>query len=78
MKKILFDRSATDFILDSFDKKTDQDGYVVEKKNPKQRVLTLDGQEIRKDQFGGIRKGSEIFIKSDLPSLIQLLDDLKK
>lgn len=76
--KIIFDESAKNFILDTFDKSTDAEGFLIEKANPSQRVLTKDAQEIKKDQFAGIRKGSEIFIKSDLPSLIQLIDDLKR
>jgi len=76
MRKIIFDKSATDFILETFDKTVDKEGYIIEKDDPKQRVLTSDAQEIKKDELAGIRKGSEIFVKSDLPSLIQLLDDL--
>jgi len=76
MNKIIFDKSARNFILEAFDKTVDSDGYVVEKSILSQRVLTKDAQEIRFDEFAGIRKGSEIFLKSDLPSIIELSDDL--
>lgn len=76
MNTITFDTSARTFILDTFEKTIDREGFLVEKDNPTQRVLALDGQEIQEDKFGGIRRGSEIYIKSDLSSLIELFDQL--
>lgn len=77
MASIKFDASAKDFILDTFDKTTDSEGYIVEKDNPIQRVLTPDGEEIKREELASIRKGSERYIKSDLPSLIKLSDELE-
>ena len=76
MSTITFDKASADFILEAFGKTVDKEGYIVEKENTKQRVLAEDGQEIEKLQFAGVRKGSEIFIKSDLISLMQLCDVL--
>jgi len=76
MIKILFEKQTRKFILDSFNKSVDSEGYIVEKNNTEQRVLTSNAEEIRFDEFAGIRKGSEVFVKSDLVSLIQLCDDL--
>lgn len=73
---ILFDNSAKEEILDAFDKKIDEKGYIVEKSNPDQKVLTTEGDEIKAEKFAGIRKGSEIFITSDLTSLIKLADEI--
>ncbi|HLZ14550.1 MAG TPA: hypothetical protein VKQ34_01010 [Candidatus Saccharimonadales bacterium] len=75
--RVTFDQALRDFVLDAFDKKVDESGYLVEKSNPEQRVLSKDGQQIPKEKFAGIRKGSEIYIKSDLLSLIELCEDLK-
>jgi hypothetical protein len=75
-KTITFDKSAKKFILDSFDKSTDDQGYIVEKNNPTQRVLSPDGQEVELDKFAGIKKGSQVFIRSDLVSIINLSDSL--
>jgi len=69
---LTFDESINDEILDIFDKSQDSEGFIVEKDNPKQRVLSEDGQEVNIKEFGGIRKGSEIFIKKDLISLMRL------
>lgn len=77
MKTILFDAPIRKFILDTFGKSVNSDGLVVEKNKPKQLVLTPNGEEIDVNQFGGIKKGSEIFIKSDLISLINLYDSTK-
>ncbi len=73
---ITFEESAKMKILSSFDKSVDDEGYIVEKENPTQRVITPDGEEITFEEFAGIRKGSEIFIKSDLISLMNLSDKL--
>ena len=72
---ISFDSGSKDFILNAFGKTTDNEEYIVEK-NTNLRVITPDGQEVMKKDFGGIRYGSEIYFKSDLPSLIKLCDDL--
>lgn len=67
---IIFDKSLKEEILSIFDKTTDREGFIVEKSNPSQRVLSPDGAEVLIEDFAGIAKGSEIFIKSDLLSLI--------
>ena len=70
--KLTFDESAKKDILDFLDKKVDKDNFIVEKNNQKQRVLTEMGEEVSYDEFGGAKKGSEIFIKKDLISLMRL------
>ena len=77
MDFITFDTSAKDFVLESFDKKINKDGFVVEKSNPAQKVLANDGQELLVEDFAGIKKGSEVFIKSGIHSLIKLFDSLQ-
>ena len=73
--KITYDKSLTKHVLDAFDKKFDDEGYLVERSNPSQRVLTKDGIEITKNKFGGIKKGSELYISSDIASIISLCKD---
>lgn len=69
--KLLFDSGCKDFILGIFDKTTDTEGFVVEKSNPKNRVLTPEGREITKEQLSIIAKGSQKFIAGDLTSLMK-------
>ena len=73
---ITFDDSAKRFILSSFGKDVDAEGYIVEKSDPKQRVLTLDGSEVLESEFAGLHRGSLVFVKSDLVSVIRLMDRL--
>jgi hypothetical protein len=68
--RITFDTSARGFVLDAFGK-CEQNGFVVEKSCPDQRVLTPRGEEIPSKEFAGIRKGSAVFVKSDIVSLIE-------
>ena len=75
-KTITFDASLKPFILELLDKTVDSDGFVIEK-NGKQRVVTIDGEELKVKKFAGMKKGSEIFFESDLPSLIKLADRIK-
>jgi len=74
---ITFENSAKDVILSFFDKTVDKEGFIVEKEDMTQRAITPDGEEITLEEFAGIRKGSEIFIKSDLPSIIDLVDKIE-
>lgn len=69
--QIVFDKSAKTEVLELLGKGIDKEGYIVEKDST-QRVLTFDGEEISLDEFGGIQKGSEVFIKNNLVSLIRL------
>jgi hypothetical protein len=74
MQTITFDSSAKNFILQAFNKAVNDEGLIVEKNNPAQKVLSPDGQEISVKEFAGVKRGSEIFIKSDLLSLLKLCD----
>lgn len=74
---ITFDESAKEAILDIFGKAVDKEGYIVEKDKTKQKVLSPDGEYVKLDQFAGLKKGSLLFIKKDLPSLIELADQVK-
>lgn len=78
MEKIItFEKEAKLKILEAFNKTIDENNYIVEQENPLQKVLTIDGEELKLEDFAGIRKGSEIFIKSDLVSIINLVDFLQ-
>ncbi len=72
MQKINFDKNAKKEILDMLGKTVNNERIIVEKENPSQKVLTFDGEEISLEEFGGIQKGSEVFIKNNLVSLIRL------
>jgi hypothetical protein len=68
--KITFDESGRAFILDSFGKSV-RDGFVVEKSKPTEKVITPRGDVIPVQEFAGVRKGSVIFVKNDIVSLVE-------
>ena len=74
--RVTFDSSARDFILDAFGK-TVKDGFIVEKSKPDQRVITPRGEEVPVKEFAGVRKGSVIFVKSDIVSLVEAAESIK-
>ena len=77
MAKIIeFDKSARKDILDLLGKGVDREGFVVEKTNPSQRVVSPEGIEIRASRFAAVIKGSEAFYQSDLSSLLHLSDKI--
>ena len=69
---LTFDSSLKREVLGFFDKEVNDDGLIVERLNPEQLVLSSDGQEVKLEEFGGVKKGSEVFIKNDLVSLMRL------
>ena len=72
ISNVSFDDSVKGHILDLYGKALDDEGFIVEKDNKDQRVLTPKGEEIHFKEWAGIHKGSEAFIKSDTISLIEL------
>ena len=73
---LTFDKAAKRFVLDAFDKTVDADGFIVEKANPSEKVLTPESDPITLSEFAGILDGSEIFVKKDIVSLISAADKL--
>ena len=70
---VSFDSSSKEFILRALGKSLDPDGFIIEMKTQK-RVLTPDGEPLHINDFGGVRKGSEIFFKKDLPSILNAVN----
>lgn len=77
VSNITFDESARLDVLELFDKTIDIEGFLVEKDNSVQRVLTKEGKEIHISEWAGVIKGSESFIKSDMFALIELAKKLE-
>jgi len=77
LSNLRFDKEVKIDILDLYDKTIDDEGFIVEKENIKQRVLTPKGEEIHIDEWAGIIKCSETFIKSDAFSLMEVAKKLE-
>jgi hypothetical protein len=74
--RITFDESARAFVLDAFGKTISKDGFVVDKTTG-QRVVTPRGEEIKADEFAGVRKGSAIPLKKNIVSLVEAAEAMK-
>lgn len=77
MRSIVFEKSAKEFLLTALNKGTDAEGFIVDKTDDDKRVPSLDGTYITADDFAGVVKGSEIYVKSDIVSLIEVSDRLR-
>lgn len=77
MKSITFDESAREFVLSAFNKGVDDELYIVDGSSEKERVPSTDGTNISISEFAGVAKGSELYIKSDIVSLIEFCDRLR-
>lgn len=69
--KLLFNDSATSLILEAFGK-YEEDGLIMDRSTG-EPVLTNENIELEQSRLGGIKKGSEIFIKDDLYSIMSLV-----
>ncbi len=74
---IKLDDSAKEDMLKLFGKELDEEGFIIEAGKPEQRVITPYGEEIQLEDWGGVRKGSEAFIKKDVFSLIRLAKEMR-
>ena len=71
---VSFNQSMKKSIIASLGYDINTEGYLVERDNPTQKVLTLDGIEVTEKNFAGVKHGSVLVFNSDLPSLIKLSD----
>lgn len=66
---IIFDNSSKGWLLELFDKKVDESGFITEKDGT--RIWTPEGYEIKLDDLAVVKKGSTKFIPGDLTSLMK-------
>ena len=64
-------------ILQLTGKSVDASGYIIESRSG-ERVISPAGEDVRLQNFAGIRKGSEIIITDDLPSLLEQADYIER
>lgn len=73
---VIFHKELATNILKAFGKAVDENDYLVEI-DTGQKVLSPEGEEILLKEFAGVAKGSEIYLKSDITSLINFLEKRK-
>ena len=71
---ITFSKSVRKDILELLGKTVDKSGVIVEKDNLDQKVPSFDSTELTLKEFGGIQKGSEVFISNNLVTLMKLVE----
>lgn len=71
--KLLFTEKSLPLILKAFGKSIDENGIIIESSTG-EPVLTPEGEEIPAKDFGGIKKGSQIFLKDDLFTIMNLAE----
>ena len=76
--RITFDESTRAFILNAFGKTISDEGFVVEKASPDKKVVTPRGEEIKASEFAGVRKGSAVFLKSNIVSLVEAAEAMTR
>lgn len=72
LPKIVFHESAKEFLIETFGKKLNEEGFIVDDTDESQLVLTEEGEPIHIKDFAGVKHGSDIFLKNDLPSMFDL------
>lgn len=66
---LTFDQSATEFVLESFDKEVDDEGYIIDA-DTGERETTPSGDPIKKEEFTGVEDGSTLFLDDDFMTLV--------
>lgn len=66
---LTFDESAAEFVLESFGRAVDDEGYVIDPETGR-RETTENGEDIHKDEFTGVENGSIIFLDDDFTTLV--------
>ena len=72
--KILFNKQALPYVLEIFGKSINDQGFIVDAETGK-LIITPDDEPITPEEFGAIKKGSEIFLKKDLLTTIKLAEN---
>lgn len=70
--KMLFTPRALPLILEAFNQSINENGLIIDENG--EPVLTPYGEEIEATKFCGLKKGSLIFIKDDLYSIMNLAE----
>lgn len=70
---ITFDKRLSVEVLDAMGKKVNKEGMIVEK-DTGEPVLTKNGETVMIKELAGIKKGSQVFIKNDITSLIEFVN----
>lgn len=71
--RLTYTPGALPLILKAFGKHINENGIIVDSET-NEAVLSPEGDELTKENFGGIKKGSIISLKKDLLTAIKLTE----
>lgn len=77
--QIVFDDNVRLALLNMLGRTTNKDGFIIDKKTG-EKELDHHGMPILFVDFAGVfnSRGKVMFFKSDLPTLLEIIDDLKE
>lgn len=70
--RLIFTPKALPFLLKAFGHSINDKGIIIDEMG--EPAHTPEGEEISQDNFGGIKKGSILFLKKDLLTAIKLTE----
>lgn len=68
---LTFDESAADFILESFGREVDEDGFVYDPESGEYETIDENGERLNVEHFAGVEDGSIIFLDDDFTTLVE-------
>lgn len=71
---IVFEESRADYLLDLFDKTEDEEGYIVDPETDQRVTSPDDGQPIKTEELGVVGRGSEIFVRDEVDSIVEFVN----
>jgi len=71
--RLLFTPSSIPFLLRAFGKEINEQGKIMDSETGVIE-MTPEGEELTRENFGGLKKGSVLFLKKDLLSVIKLVE----
>ena len=71
--EITFRPSAAEKVLEKFGKEVDEEGYIVDQET-QERVESNLNNEVTIDNFGGVGKGSQVFLEKDYVSVAEFVE----
>lgn len=69
-KTLTFECGAEEYLLKVFGNEIDDEGYIMNTERD-ERETTPDGNEIHIEDFGGVEKGSTLYLEDDIVSVGQ-------
>lgn len=70
--EIVFKEEQVDYLLELFDKEVDDAGYIIDRET-EERVMSTDGDYLKKDDLGYVGHGSVHFVEDDISSIVDYL-----